>query len=157
MSIIELTDVVENEIATVTKQGFLTSKKDGRSWFIVDFVFDNIRSTAGEQLKISKMWDLEDVAAFGYMIKALDIMGWNGKNIFDLDPTALNHHSLIGKKVSLVTHAHNGKIYIKYINDPNYSPNSGIDVVKKQELEDKLKTQLAVLRSEQKSKEAIPF
>lgn len=153
--IVELTDVVENELATVVKQKFIEKKEDGKTWFCVDFVFDNILSEKGEKLGISKMWDLEDDQYFKYFMQSLGILGWNGKDIFNLDPTQTPHDSLVGHQVSLVTtrSLKNNKIFVKFINDPYYIPqNNTISAEKKKILAAKLKGKVAIYHAENKIK-----
>lgn len=120
---------VKFELATVTGQGFGYSAKK-TLFFRIDFKFENLRSEDGDIVTGSHKTYLNantTEKTFEILMKNLEILGWTGNDLDDLNPESPMFYNLTGAKCLLTTEmeVHEGKSYakIKYINPvKDYTP-----------------------------------
>lgn len=121
MKRIRIDQAFSYEPATVHEYGFSVSKEKGTPYVWIEFIFDQLKGDAGEDITVRADLYLSD-SAVEYSLEKLANLGWVGMDITELD-TVSGTFNLVGKKalISGDIEEYNGKRYpkVNFINDPN--------------------------------------
>jgi len=146
----QLKDVVTNARAKARNWGWAESSEKETPYLWIEFLFLDLEGDNGEEVTITHNMYVTD-NTIAYVLRDLKTMGWNGKNLFELDKSEKHSFDLGVKEVNLTTESqeYNGKPYIrvKFINDPDYKPGgTAIDKEALKKLNDRLKGKIAAYR-----------
>lgn len=152
-----INQAVENQPANARKWGF-TKSKTGTPGLWVEFLFVEVKGPNDEEVSITDYWWLTD-ATIDFTLEKLEMMGWTGKSIFELEtPVEQGGFNLGAKTVSLTTamETWEGKLRpkVKFINDPDKPMITELESSEKKVLDVKIRAKLAAYRA--KNKTATP-